>query len=202
VAVQDMDAIGENLGTGDVADERPILAQSALTLLKTDHGTVKELFEQVLSEESSLLPGKRPIIDRILQELELHAKLEETIFYPALKAKTKRDTEDRQQMLEAAEEHATVKDLIRKIKRTTGRDETLRAKVQVLKELVEHHVQEEESEMFAEAERLLGDKRLMQLGAEIEKAKQRSSGRGRGTAAKKKSSARGPAKPAAKRSKA
>jgi hemerythrin-like domain-containing protein len=61
-----------------------------------------------------------------------------------------------------------------KIKRATGRDESLKAKVQVLSEITEHHVKEEESEFFPEAKRLLGEKRLKEIGLEIQKLKARA----------------------------
>ncbi len=147
---------------------------NALDLLKADHKKVKRLFDEVLADESSALKGQRATVERILAELELHAKVEESIFYPAVQAKTKRDTDDREAVLEAAEEHASMKDIMRRIKKSTGRDDTLRAKVTVLKEIVAHHVEEEESELFPEAKRLLGDKKLDKLGAQIAETKARA----------------------------
>jgi hemerythrin superfamily protein len=151
-------------------------APDAITLLETDHANVKRLFEQVLGEGSGSIAAERKTIEKILDELTLHAKLEETYFYPAVQKKSKRDTEDRERVLEAVEEHASMKDVMRRIKRSTGRDETLRAKVQVLKEIVEHHVAEEEGELFPEARRLLGEKTLRTLGAEFAKIKARAAG--------------------------
>jgi hemerythrin superfamily protein len=149
----------------------------ALELLKRDHREVKALFDEVLKDETGTLTKQRKTIDRILGMLELHAKVEESLFYPAIQQKTKRDTEDRMGVLEAFEEHGSMKDLMRKIKRATGRDETVRAKVQVLSEITEHHVKEEESSLFSEARRLLGEKKLMAIGGEIAKAKARAARR-------------------------
>jgi len=97
-------------------------------------------------------------------------------------------------VLEAFEEHGVVKDLIAKIRRITGRDESLEAKVTVLKELVEHHVKEEESTIFAEARRVLGNK-LQPLGAEMQRFKERA-----GAAPKKaaRSSRKAPARKASR----
>jgi hemerythrin-like domain-containing protein len=95
-------------------------------------------------------------------------------------------------VLEAAEEHACVKDLIAKIKRITGPDETLEAKVTVLKELVEHHVKEEESEMFSEARSVLGAN-LDALGEEMQRFKDRA---GAGNAVAPARKKRAPAKKA------
>lgn len=146
-------------------------APDALAIIKDDHDRVDALFKRVLASDGSSLAKTRPTIDEIVRELEAHAKMEETIFYPALRARTKATGDDRQTVLEAVEEHGTMKDLLRKIKKSTGRDETLRAKVQVLSELVAHHVREEEREMFAEAHRLLGEKRLAELGVAMAKFK-------------------------------
>jgi hemerythrin-like domain-containing protein len=76
-------------------------------------------------------------------------------------------------VLEAFEEHASAKDLIAKIRALPPRDETLTAKITVLKELVEHHVEEEESQIFSEARRVLG-KKLDALGAEMQRFKERA----------------------------
>lgn len=147
-------------------------APDALAIIKADHERVSALFGRILADEANVTK-RRPIVAEVIRELETHAKMEETIFYPALRKRSKADDEDRQRVLEAVEEHGTLKDLIKKIKKSTGRDETLKAKVQVLKELVEHHVHEEEEAMFEEARRLLGETRLRALGVEIAAFKSR-----------------------------
>jgi len=164
------DAI-EHLHRSGEEDERRDAAPDALALLKEDHERVSALFKTVLSGDAGSMAKARSTIERIVSELEAHAKMEETLFYPALRARTKATGKDRQTVLEAVEEHGSIKDLLKKIKRSTGRDETLKAKVQVLSELVEHHVHEEEHEMFGEARRLLGEKRLAELGVAMAKFK-------------------------------
>ncbi|MBD5653976.1 MAG: hemerythrin domain-containing protein [Candidatus Eremiobacteraeota bacterium] len=156
---------------GKPPQEAPV---DAIELLKRDHREVEALFKEVLEDDSDALTAQRKKIERIVQMLELHAKVEEALFYPAIQQKTKRNTEDRHGVLEAFEEHGSMKDLMRKIKRATGRDESLRAKVQVLSEITEHHVKEEESSLFGEARRLLGEKKLLAIGAEIAKIKARA----------------------------
>jgi len=88
---------------------------------------------------------------QICDALTVHAKMEAAIFYPALRRAGK--TEDKESVLEAAEEHGRVNDLIAKIRWSEGRDETFKAKLTVLKEIVEHHLKEEESTMFDPAAR-------------------------------------------------
>ena len=161
---------GSNNGRGP--EEKP-RGQDAVQLLETDHRTVKGLFAEALGDGTSSAARKK-VVDRIIQELELHARVEEKIFYPAFKAKTKSRSEERDEVLEAYEEHGSVKALIGKLKRARAADESYKAKVQVLSELVDHHVKEEEGTMFPEARKLLGEKGLTALGVRIEQAKKRA----------------------------
>ncbi len=151
-----------------------LTAPDAVTLLKADHREVEALFKEILSDKNSALTGQRKNIAAMLDALKLHAKIEESIVYPAVYGKTKRDSDERLEVLEAFEEHGSMKDLMRKIARSTGRDETLKAKIQVLSEITEHHVKEEESEFFPEAHKLLGEKKLKEIGKQIVAIKARS----------------------------
>jgi hemerythrin superfamily protein len=161
-------------------------SSDAIEQLKADHRRVEALFEKILAERSLALVNQRANIATVLSELALHAKIEETILYPAVYGKTKKDTDERLDVLEAFEEHGSMKDLMNKIKRATGRDESLKAKVQVLSEITEHHVKEEESEFFPEARKLLGEKRLKEIGLEIQKLKARATRSAKPKAAKRK----------------
>jgi hemerythrin superfamily protein len=145
-------------------------APDALTLIHNDHEEVSALFEQAL-DDGVPAAKRRATIARLTEALTVHAKMEEAIFYPALRKAGK--TEEKDSVLEAAEEHGLMKDLIAKISRLEPRDETLIAKVTVLKEIVEHHVSEEESTIFNEARKVLGGK-LDKLGAEMQAFKERA----------------------------
>ena len=179
------------LGKGGDDEETPAL--DALELMRSDHREVDALFEQALGKDTPAAQ-RRGAIAKIVEALTVHARMEEAIFYPALRKAGR--AEERDSVLEAAEEHAIVKELIAKIERSTGRDETLNAKVTVLKELVHHHVREEEGTIFDEARRVLGKDRLERLGAEMQRFKKRSQadgGRGgRGGSAKKSSARKSP----------
>ncbi len=146
-------------------------APDALTLIRKDHREVDELFATALDEDTPAA-RRRATVAKIVQALTVHAQMEESLFYPALRKAGGKD--ERDSVLEAAEEHGVVKDLIAKIEALPPRDETLEAKVTVLKELVHHHVKEEESEIFSEARSALGQERLQQLGAEMQRFKQRA----------------------------
>jgi hypothetical protein len=143
---------------------------NALDLIHADHEEAAALFKTAL-DDGTKPAAKTAAIAKVCFALTVHAKMEEKIFYPALRKAGKSNEKD--SVLEAAEEHACVKDLIAKIKRITGRDKTLEAKVTVLKELVEQHEQEEESEMFSGAGSVLGPK-LDALGEEMQRFKDRA----------------------------
>lgn len=144
-------------------------ATSALDLLHSDHEEVSGLFEQALSDDTPAAQ-RRSTIAKIVQALTVHAKMEEALFYPALRRAG--GSEERDSVLEANEEHGMVKDMLAKIERSTGRDETMTAKVKVLKEMVLHHVHEEESTIFDEARKTLGEDRLRKIGAEMMRFKE------------------------------
>jgi hemerythrin-like domain-containing protein len=142
---------------------------------------------------------RRTATAKICRALTVHAQMEEALFYPALRRAGKQ--KERDSVLEAAEEHGVVKDLIAKIQALPPRDETLKAKLTVLKESVEHHVREEESEIFAEARSVLGRERLAELGAEMLRFKERALRTGSAPAARRSSTRKSTAQKAAPRKK-
>jgi len=148
-------------------------AGDAIALLKQDHDKVKALFAQADALSDTAHAARLKLFKEIDAELTVHTTVEEKIFYPAFKAKTKRNSDERDEVLEAYEEHAGAKDLIAKLERLDARDETYKAKLQVLGEMIRHHVEEEESVMFPEARRLLGHDELQRLGEQIAAAKRK-----------------------------
>jgi hemerythrin superfamily protein len=120
----------------------------AIALLTADHRAVKTLFKQYDELGERAMATKKKIASQICTELTLHATIEEEIFYPALRAASKQAAD---LLDEAAVEHAGVKDLIAQLQEMAPEDDLYDAKVKVLGELVEHHVGEEEGEMFPKA---------------------------------------------------
>jgi hemerythrin-like domain-containing protein len=101
------------------------------------------------------------------QELDVHARIEEQIFYPAIK-----EAEETHEItLEAIEEHNVVKQLLAELEQLPVSEETWTAKLTVLKENVEHHVEEEEGEMFPKAKKVLSEEQVETLGTRMEAAK-------------------------------
>ena len=119
-------------------------SHDAIALLTQDHKEAKLLFEKfdALSDRSK--SSKKKIADEVCQALSVHAQLEEEIFYPAVRGAIK----DADLMDEAVVEHASAKDLIAQIQDMDPGDDLYDAKIKVLSEQIEHHVKEEESEMF------------------------------------------------------
>ena len=121
-------------------------SKSVLTMLKADHKKVKELFAEY---EEATPQKQQDIAQTTIQELEIHAGLEEELIYPAIRKGTKDD----KLMNEATEEHHLVHVLIAELKELEPSDATFKAKFTVLGELIKHHVKEEEGEMFPEAQK-------------------------------------------------
>jgi hemerythrin superfamily protein len=135
--------------------------QDAIALLKQDHRTVEELFEKF--ENASGSERKRKLAEEICLELSVHAEIEEEIFYPACEGKVDEDL-----LKESYVEHDGAKVLIAEIMNGGPDDEYYDAKVKVLQEEIEHHVQEEEKRLeglFAQARKAELD--MDALGAEL-----------------------------------
>lgn len=143
----------------------------ALKLLKADHKKVKMLFGEVeeLGDRASTQRSK--LFQKIDQELTIHAKVEETIFYPEFRRRAGKG-EEKEEVLEAYEEHNIVKTLIGELENLDAKDETYKPKLSVLKELVEHHVKEEEGPMFKMARELFEPDELDEIGERIMTAKE------------------------------
>ena len=119
----------------------------AISILKKDHETVKDLFDRFEKAEST--SEKERIIDRALNELKMHAVVEEEIFYPAVRKHVGADL-----MNEADEEHHVAKVLIAELDLNRGGGDHREAKFTVLAESVRHHIKEEENEVMPKAKEL------------------------------------------------
>ena len=125
--------------------------EDAITLLTADHAKVKKLFKEFedLKEEGGSAEDKSALVTQICNELKVHTAIEEEIFYPAVR----KAIDDADLMDEALVEHAGAKELIAQLEDMNPDDEQYDAKVIVLGEQIQHHVKEEESEMFPKAKR-------------------------------------------------
>lgn len=162
----------------------------AFKLLKADHRNVAQLFEEL---ESANGKAKIDVFNQIKTELELHAHIEEKIFYPALEE----PKETHELTLEAYEEHDVVKKLLKELSRAKTPNEEWEAQAKVLRENVEHHVEEEENELFQKADAVLSDEEIEELGEQLQAEKSRKQ-RGKAT---KSASSKSSSKKAAGKSK-
>jgi hemerythrin superfamily protein len=144
--------------------------QDAVAMLKSDHAKVKGLFRQFSEAGEQAFKTKERLAEQIFQELEVHSKLEEQVFYPAVRADG--DPEAGELVDEGLEEHHVVDLLIAELKGMSAEDERYDAKMTVLCENVEHHIEEEEKEMLPDAQRKLGD-RTEALGRQMAELKER-----------------------------
>ena len=132
----------------------------ALKLLKDDHDRVKKMLEEIDSTTERAEKTRTEGLAKLKQELTIHEAIEEEIFYPALK----QHAEAKEIVLEAFEEHDVVDAIMSEIEATPTQDETWAAKFSVMKENLEHHIEEEEGEMFSLARKVLDRDELDQLG--------------------------------------
>jgi hemerythrin superfamily protein len=146
---------------------------NAIELLKTDHETVSGLFKSFeAAKKSESEDEKQQIVAKICEELEAHAAVEEELFYPAVESRAQDDEKAEESVKEAHEEHALVKGLVAELSGMSADHDQFEAKVKVLKDLVEHHVEEEEGTMMPRARKLLSGEELEELGARVERRKQ------------------------------
>jgi hemerythrin superfamily protein len=149
--------------------------EDAITLLTADHAKVKKLFKEFedLKERDGSAEDKSGLVTQICNELKVHAEIEEEIFYPAVR----KAIDDGDLMDEALVEHAGAKELIAQLEDMSPDDELYDAKVTVLGEQIQHHVKEEEGQMFPKAKKAKVDgealgvqmtRRKAELAAEME----------------------------------
>lgn len=140
----------------------------AVTLLKADHSQVAAKFARYEKLGDRALKAKATIVAEVVRALSVHAAIEEELFYP-----TVRETfpDDEEYVLEALEEHHAAKSLLAEIDRLPPTHERFRAKMMVLIESVERHIEEEERTVFPELRRVMDRKQLAELGRALQAAK-------------------------------
>jgi hemerythrin-like domain-containing protein len=142
----------------------------AIALLKEDHKKVKALLSSLEKTTEKSADRRVKLLQQIEAEVKVHATVEEEIFYPAFRdAARKKD--DRELYQEALEEHHVVDLVMPEVKECDPAGEVFAAKVKVLKELIEHHADEEEKEMFPKARKLFDHDELREMGEPLEQRK-------------------------------
>ncbi|MFK3789701.1 MULTISPECIES: hemerythrin domain-containing protein [Pseudomonas] len=140
---------------------------NAIDLLKTDHEKVKSILEQLSESTDRAVKKRTELLEKLEMEVTIHTQLEEQILYPAFKAAGGKEQEE--MYYEAKEEHRTVDSLVLPdLKNTDPTKPEFAGRVKVVKELLEHHIEEEETEMFVQAKKLLGKSKLEELGEQMQ----------------------------------
>jgi hemerythrin superfamily protein len=140
---------------------------NALTLLKSDHDKVKKLLAELEPTTERGIKTRQELFATIKGELTIHEIIEEEIFYPELKSHPKA----RDIVLEGYEEHGVVDTLMGELEDLPVDDETWGPKAKVMKENIEHHIEEEEGEMFNQARQVFDEAELDDLGRRMEERK-------------------------------
>ncbi|HEU4867703.1 MAG TPA: hemerythrin domain-containing protein [Actinomycetota bacterium] len=140
----------------------------AIALLKKDHEEVKKIMEKLDKTTERGVKTREELFTKLKTELTIHETIEEEIFYPALKEHPKA----KEIVLEGYEEHHVVDMVMGEISQTPYDDETWAAKFSVMKENVEHHIEEEEGEMFKQARQVFSKSELEELGTQMEQRKE------------------------------
>ena len=140
----------------------------AIVLLKDDHKTVEKLFKEFEKAGGRAFKTRQQLVQKIIEELTVHAYIEEEIFYPTARAAVPETTDH---VLESVEEHHVVVWMLSELAGMDPADERYTAKVTVLIENVRHHVEEEEQDWFPTVRESMGRKVLQELGEKMSAAK-------------------------------
>jgi len=140
----------------------------ALALLKKDHTNVKKLLRKLESSDDA--SERENLLAEVAQEIEVHAQIEEEIFYPAFH-RAAEESEDEKLFYEAAEEHGLVHIELPKLKQADPGSDVFAARAKVLKDLIEHHAEEEEQELFPRVRKLLNRSERIDLGNRLQARK-------------------------------
>ena len=136
---------------------------NAITMLKADHATLKRLLRELDGTSERAVKERERLVNEFEREVKMHAQIEEEVFYPAFLAVSK-GTESEDLFYEAAEEHHIVDMVLPALKAANPKSHEFGAKAKVMKDLIEHHIKEEEQQMFVKARQLFDDDQLRALG--------------------------------------
>lgn len=147
-----------------------VAGQDAIALLKADHAKVRELLGELADSSEKATAKRGALLQEIERDLKIHTTIEEEIFYPAFREAAKKK-DDLKLYYEAIEEHHVVDTVLPELKDTDLSTDVFAAKAKVLQDLVEHHAEEEEREMFPRARKLMDRGELLRLGEQLAQAK-------------------------------
>jgi hemerythrin-like domain-containing protein len=147
------------------------MSSDAIVILKEDHKAIRQLFRKFEHAGDGAEATKARLVDQILEALTVHTYIENEVMYPAIRERIPEIDDD---ILESYEEHHVADVLCMELAPMSPDNERFDAKVTVLIESVEHHIEEEEEEWFPKVREALGRKPLQELGAELEAAREKA----------------------------
>lgn len=136
---------------------------NAIDLLRQQHRDIEDLFDQFDELDDDDFESRRDLVQELADLFAIHSTIEETIFYPATKSARTEEL-----LNEAIAEHTSVKRILNDLLTLEPDDPRFDAQVRVAREQIEHHVEEEEEDLFDKAERMLDEEELEELGAEMQ----------------------------------
>ena len=142
----------------------------AISLLKEDHRRFKKMLEEGDETTERAVKTRKELLRKLVADLKIHERMEEEIFYPALKPFEKTN----EIVLEGYEEHHVADLIVSELEKTDVSDERWAAKFSVLKENLEHHIEEEEGEMFKKARTVLKEAELVAIGEQMKALRDRA----------------------------
>lgn len=162
-------SIGRALGrtTAAIADHLPWGQPDGLTLLERDHRELEALLKDGIALGDTAIDGRRALLARLTPLLTTHEAMEEQVLYPALKA----HPEAKDIVLEGYQEHHVADVVLKELQELPPSDERWAAKLKVLKESLEHHIEEEEGDMFKKARAAFGKAELDDIGRRMQALK-------------------------------
>lgn len=143
------------------------MAKSLFEILQKDHDTVRGLLDDMSDTTAGAEKTRQDLLSKLKDEIVPHMRAEEQVFYSRLKA----SEESRETALEAIEEHHVAEKAMNDLEQTKPSDERWQAKLTVLQEMIDHHIEEEESEVFDEASELFDEDQLKAMGQEFQQSK-------------------------------
>lgn len=141
----------------------------AISLLIEDHRKIKRLLSALASTTERARSRREALLKEVDREIKTHSQIEEEIFYPAYRNAVRKS--DAHLYFEALEEHHLVDLVLPEIKATSVESEEFGARAKVLKDLIEHHAGEEETQMFPKARKAIAGEKLRELGRQIQERK-------------------------------
>jgi iron-sulfur cluster repair protein YtfE (RIC family) len=151
-----------------------MMIDNILTLLKSDHRAVADILKKLADTSEAAIKTRERLFLTLKNELTLHEKFEEEVFYPAIKENVSKHSDTKNLVMEAYQEHHVADILMAEMEQLSFDNEAWTAKLTVLKENIEHHVDEEENKLFPHVNKILTNEKLQEIGKQLKEWKEKA----------------------------